>query len=1626
MSHVIRNTTANGAVLAGLVGLAGSGVAVATMSAVPTVAYADGEVARIGDVEYVSLQEAIDAVKEAAAPEATGHVHTSACYDEEENLICGKEEGEDEAPFESNEVEPTVITLLSDCGGETISVSGRKTIFLDLGGHTLTTTSLLLDEGASLEADNGAIVGTVTLRGNAEIEYDKRTTFTLGNSASLSCAAGTKDAITIVPAEDANAAFNTTVAIGTTDDGGAGETHAAVNGRILVDYAIAQSYPDTEAAYESMPLVILSDANVTSADACAIAANGAARVVVNGGKVEGATSGIEVRAGSLYVAGNAVIQGRGTASTNPSTSNEGVISGAGVSVAPRKGADDKPLTLVATIASGTLLGNENDGSASLVVSNVHGFADDQLNSNVAVYIQGGTYDQVPSPVAGVISASGGTYKSGTEEDLRHILAEGFLIERHNDGSLEAYTHFAKVGDVTYKTTQAAIDAAQDGDTVTIVAPWEFLSLSGLTVSGNKSVTLDLAMKSLAIDDPDADGNQVKYGIKVEEGSGLTIKNGAISSSKAEAVIYTEGDLVIDDFATIDGSTLAKADGAAISAHAGTVTIKSGSTIFASMGAGLGSSDGDAENTVATPHAIDVFGDASVTVEADAEGTHVLPNGKGEAIPIDPAAINGAVRVNPTGDGEPQASLTINGGEFDASFDIDKAYAGKGKVVVNGGRFVSDLPSDEPGAPQRIKYPPLQALGYDDETGTFVLRYTVSSPDVQFVGLEGETFSYRNEYIQPITDIIVRAGSGAAAPYQDQTSIKDKFDVAYAGNLNAGTAYATITGKAGTDFAGTSRTIEFTIEKVEITEVTLQQPSMAYDGSAQDITSQAVVKAGDFVVPSQDMTVAASPTPVMDAKEYTVTATGDGVNVKGSATATFKIEPKDIAGCSFDGFDGTGTFSSDALYVSDAGRVLSPSTDYSISVSDGSDALHQKVTVSGAGNYTGSVSKEFVRANGSLDISEATIYLPVSSFVWDGNPKTPDVVVSHDGSDLSPWDEASQTGDYSLAYSANENAGTATVLVTGHGSWSGNASATFEITRAPVQMPSAATGITYDTAVKQGVAADPLISLSGDVTAIDAGSYVTHVALADANHQWNDGTTEPKDVSWEIAPCPVTFAFSQIRAQTYTAAPICPQVEITTPGLVGVTYDGPVYENNVNANQQGTVTVTATGNYVGTGVATFDIVPAKARITVDSHVILYGDPEPTLTATVDGLMGSDDIGYAVTRTGGRAPGTYVITATVTDANPNYDVDIINGTLRIEETVGNVAIAPIDDSRIRYTGQPIEPAITVTGVPSDFTYEVTYTDNVNAGTATVSIQGTGKYADYTAMRSFTISKVPATISVDDKKKNVGEPDPEFTASVAGTINGEQLNYTLTRAAGESTGAYAITATLGENRNYNVSIVKGRLTISATIAYDDEPQRAFIDVNAATPHTKDIEWLAANSISTGWPVGGGKYEFRPGDDIVRADMAAFLYRLALREGLVSLDWQPDWATRHMFNDVTTATSHSTEIWWLASQGISEGWPTGDTREFRPYDKIARQDMAAFMFRFAQLDGRGGAGTSWSPSASDRSSFSDVTSATPHSREIWWLSSNGISTGWTTNGRKIFVGQGSVLRQDMAAFLRRLDGTK
>ena len=111
-----------------------------------------------------------------------------------------------------------------------------------------------------------------------------------------------------------------------------------------------------------------------------------------------------------------------------------------------------------------------------------------------------------------------------------------------------------------------------------------------------------------------------------------------------------------------------------------------------------------------------------------------------------------------------------------------------------------------------------------------------------------------------------------------------------------------------------------------------------------------------------------------------------------------------------------------------------------------------------------------------------------------------------------------------------------------------------------------------------------------------------------------------------------------------------------------------------------------------------------------------------------------------------------------------------------------------------------------------YEVSYTDNINAGTATVTISDAegGDYIVY-GSTTFTIAPKALTVTADAKSKGYGDTDPELTYTATELVEGDVLEGTLSRAEGENVGTYAISQGTLANSNYSINFTGADLTIT-----------------------------------------------------------------------------------------------------------------------------------------------------------------------------------------------------------------------
>ena len=160
----------------------------------------------------------------------------------------------------------------------------------------------------------------------------------------------------------------------------------------------------------------------------------------------------------------------------------------------------------------------------------------------------------------VVAISGGTFSSEVDKSL---CADGFIPTKNEDGTygVKEGKYVAEIGSQGYESLQEAVAAAEDGQTVTLLAD----ATEDVVIS--KSITLDLGGKTLT------NTNAGKATISVTSGT-VTVKNGNVVGGNdyynIEVTKNSGADLTLTDVTATAGNT-----GSSMIDNWGTLTITSG-------------------------------------------------------------------------------------------------------------------------------------------------------------------------------------------------------------------------------------------------------------------------------------------------------------------------------------------------------------------------------------------------------------------------------------------------------------------------------------------------------------------------------------------------------------------------------------------------------------------------------------------------------------------------------------------------------------------------------------------------------------------------------------------------------------------------------------------------------------------------------------------------------------------------------------------------------------------------------------------------------------------------------------------------------------------------------------------
>ncbi|MCC8424743.1 MBG domain-containing protein, partial [Mucilaginibacter sp. UR6-11] len=304
----------------------------------------------------------------------------------------------------------------------------------------------------------------------------------------------------------------------------------------------------------------------------------------------------------------------------------------------------------------------------------------------------------------------------------------------------------------------------------------------------------------------------------------------------------------------------------------------------------------------------------------------------------------------------------------------------------------------------------------------------------------------------------------------------------------------------------------------------------------------------------------------------------------------------------------------------------------------------------------------------------------------------------------------------------------------------------------------------------------------------------------------------------------------------------------TPALVaGDSFSGALSRaagENAGSYAIGKNTLALSNNYLLT-YNTDNLVIGKKVLTVTAadKTKVYGTNNPVLTVIYTGFAGADNSSSlntqplaTTTATAGTGAGTYAIIAAGGVSN-NYVFNYVTGNLTITRALLTIKA----DDKSKTYGAAI-PALTATysgfvnndGVSGLTTLPaIATTASTNSTSGNYPITASGAVSDnYTIAYvngTLSINQVTLMVTVGNKTKGYGQPNPLLTVTYSGFVNGDTpANITtlpsITTAAtpGSGAGTYAITAGGMVIPGYTFNYVPGTLTVTKaplTISADNK---------------------------------------------------------------------------------------------------------------------------------------------------------------------------------------------------------------
>lgn len=703
----------------------------------------------------------------------------------------------------------------------------------------------------------------------------------------------------------------------------------------------------------------------------------------------------------------------------------------------------------------------------------------------------------------------------------------------------------------------------------------------------------------------------------------------------------------------------------------------------------------------------------------------------------------------------------------------------------------------------------------------------------------------------------------------------------------------------------------------------------------------------------------------DAGTYKVTASCESESTIYTAEATFTVEPREIEAkdVAFDKeLTYTGNELTQTVTVTVNGKTLTVGTDYTVSDLTGTEPGSYPVTVTGTGNYTGTVTKSFEIAK--ADISSAAITYDAGPYGYTGKEWKPEVTVSFNSATLTAGN------DYTVSYENNINAGTAKIIITGIGDhFTGLTEKTFTINSAEISGCTFApiADVTYNT---KAHTPEVTVAISGRTLEADKDCTVSYASNVNAGTA--TVTVTGKGNFTGSANTTFTIAKADLNLSVYTISSLCTETEVKTSTLPS---------NFFLADE------TETGFSIALTAAGGDAIFTQAPAVVD---------------------GENMITYQLN--GGTGEATFNVT--VTPVSSNYKAGTYDLKIQAYDKTNVSNRIVFESGSAVYTGSGIKyEKATIAGHSSGMRY--TYAPDVATG-ATLDAAGlpltvgtytvTATYSDASSYgyktATFTITKAtpagtPAYTKIETSGKTLA--DTKLTVGTirpAGTIAWDLPLTTVLKDGKE----YAWTFTPTDTHNYTT--LTGKLIPYVDDGTDYIPgvingnsgSFNFHDVSRFDYFYDAVKWAAENGIAS----GTGRYTFSPDAVCTRAQTVTFLWRAAGSP-------MPRYRTC-AFTDVDARDYYYNAVLWAVEQGITTGL-TATT--FGPDVTVSRGQVATFLYRAASASKP----NTFNP-------FTDVKTTAYNYDAILWAYDNRITTGTSDT---TFSPDASCTRAQIVTFLYR-----